>query len=77
MRFTSYIAIMCLCIGIAAAQAPSGSGIPITVRIDIKSKAGTLISRDEKTREYSNMEMCEHIAREEQAIAEEHLGSHN
>jgi hypothetical protein len=73
VRLASYITMLPLCLGVAAAQEPSASGVQMTVRIDMKSKTGALLSRDEKTREYSSIEMCEHIAREEQAIAEEHL----
>ena len=73
MRLASYAAILSLCGGIANAQEPRPSGVWMTVRVDIKSKTGMLLSRDEKLREYSSLEMCEHIAHEEQAIAEEHL----
>jgi hypothetical protein len=73
MRLARFITLLPLCLGVAAAQEPSASGVQMTVRIDMKSKTGALLSRDEKTREYSSHEMCEHIAREEQAIAEEHL----
>jgi hypothetical protein len=73
MRLASYTAILSLCGGIAIAQEPRSSGVWMTVRVDIKSKTRMLLSRDEKMREYSSLEMCERIAHEEQAIAEEHL----
>jgi hypothetical protein len=73
MRLACFIIMLPLCLGIAAAQEPSASGVQMTVRVDMKSKTGALLSRDEKTREYSSIEMCQHIAREEQAIADEHL----
>ena len=72
MKLLPYLVL--LSYGPSVAQESRSEGVKVTVTVDIKSKAtGSLLSRDEKTRVYSSMEMCLHIANEQQAIAQEHL----
>ena len=74
MKLPICLVMFLLFAGLLMAEEPSSHGVMMIVRVDIRSKVtGALVSRNEKTREYSSEEMCEHIANEEQAIAEEHL----
>ena len=74
MKLFLYLALLVLESAASIAQERCSNEVAMIVTFDLKSRStGALLKRDEKRRAYSSLEMCEHIAKEEQAIAQEHL----
>ena len=74
MKLFPYLAFLVLGSAAPMAQEKRSNELAMIVTFDLKSRAtGALLKRDERRRTYSSLEMCEHIAKEEQAVAQEHL----